>query len=366
MRRCGIGLAAALGFACWQGGFAGWQEANAAGLTASDRTWSLNVLLATPAQAEEKAGPTPETVPPLPVRKDAKGSATGNQAAVPEPDVWPASETAAAQARCTKILKDIGAVAVPQPPLKQGRCGTPAPIRLLSLGKKARVTFEPAALINCDMAAALSTWIGNHVQPLARKHLRARIATVEVMSDYSCRTAFGRVGHRLSQHAYADALDIRGFATDKGEKVHVLSFWGETQRDVDKRVMAAAPEAKTARINGQGEAATILLPVSRKAASKPMKLAASHLGGPEAQASAGGIGKPTRVAALSPQLPAQARPAEAPVPLKPESKFLRAAHAAACRIFGTTLGPEANEAHRNHFHVDMAVRKAKNYQHLCD
>ena len=36
--------------------------------------------------------------------------------------------------------------------------------------------------------------------------------------------------------------------------------------------------------------------------------------------------------------------------------FLRAAHRSACKIFGTVLGPEANNAHQNHFHVDMAER----------
>ena len=47
----------------------------------------------------------------------------------------------------------------------------------------------------------------------------------------------------------------------------------------------------------------------------------------------------------------------------PKPEFLRAAHASACKIFGTTLGPEANAAHRNHFHVDMAPRKFKK---ICD
>ncbi len=41
-----------------------------------------------------------------------------------------------------------------------------------------------------------------------------------------------------------------------------------------------------------------------------------------------------------------------------KTQFLRAIHASACRIFGTVLGPEANNAHRNHFHLDMAERKA--------
>ena len=63
-----------------------------------------------------------------------------------------------------------------------------------------------------------------------------------------------------------------------------------------------------------------------------------------------------RTAAISPELLATP-------PTGPRARFLREAHAAACRIFGTTLGPEANEAHRNHFHVDMAERKVKK---ICD
>jgi len=41
-----------------------------------------------------------------------------------------------------------------------------------------------------------------------------------------------------------------------------------------------------------------------------------------------------------------------------KQRFLRGAHASACLIFGTVLGPEANNAHRNHFHVDLAERKS--------
>ena len=37
-------------------------------------------------------------------------------------------------------------------------------------------------------------------------------------------------------------------------------------------------------------------------------------------------------------------------------EFLRAAHRSACTLFNTVLGPEANNAHQNHFHVDMAER----------
>lgn len=38
------------------------------------------------------------------------------------------------------------------------------------------------------------------------------------------------------------------------------------------------------------------------------------------------------------------------------SRFLRTAHDAACRDFGTVLGPDYNRAHRDHFHLDQADR----------
>jgi hypothetical protein len=32
-------------------------------------------------------------------------------------------------------------------------------------------------------------------------------------------------------------------------------------------------------------------------------------------------------------------------------------HEDACRRFGTVLGPDANAAHKNHFHLDMKKRR---------
>jgi hypothetical protein len=44
-----------------------------------------------------------------------------------------------------------------------------------------------------------------------------------------------------------------------------------------------------------------------------------------------------------------------------KSKFLKEVHAGACKIFGTVLGPDANAAHRNHFHLDMAKRRFSSF-----
>nr|WP_244505655.1 extensin family protein [Methyloceanibacter stevinii] len=37
-------------------------------------------------------------------------------------------------------------------------------------------------------------------------------------------------------------------------------------------------------------------------------------------------------------------------------------HGDACKVFWTVLGPEANAAHRDHFHLDMRKRR---YVRIC-
>lgn len=46
------------------------------------------------------------------------------------------------------------------------------------------------------------------------------------------------------------------------------------------------------------------------------------------------------------------------------SAFLHEAHDDACDIFGTVLGPDTNDAHHDHFHLDMKARKQK--RALCE
>jgi hypothetical protein len=333
-----------------------------------------------------------QPIPPLPERKDAKAA----EAAAPEPDVWSPAEIAAAQIHCAKVLRNLDAVYVAHPPIKEGDCGAPAPIRLMSVGKRQRVSFEPAALVNCDLAAALGKWIARDVQPLAKRHLGERITKIEVMSDYSCRRSSGRRKNRLSEHANADALYIRGFLTETGKTALVLDTWAKTKRDISREISAvkAASELEAAERAQADKAAQRNLQDEKSAPAEPQAptTVASSIGTPgggmATRTRSDGVdkitvtlpGAPVRkpievaarlggpaaarekadpramVAALSPQSLAVPRPG-------PRSHFLRAVHAAACRLFGTTLGPEANEAHRNHFHVDMAERKFKK---ICD
>jgi hypothetical protein len=364
MYRCGLAVAALLGV-LWSCEWAATAQPASGGWSAvADRaafeghTVAAGRISRKRSERRAEARP-PQPVPPLPERKPAK------DARAEAPEVWQPQEIAAAQARCAKLLKKIDAVVEPQPPIREGKCGAAAPIRLMSLGKRPQVSFSPPALVDCDLAAALATWLKNDLQPLAVKHLGEKIVRVEVMSDYSCRTAFNRPGHRLSQHAFADAVDIRGFVTASGQTAHVLDAWGMTKRDLDAQIaaQAAAAAAKTqADTAGKGAPAAGHEPPQKMAQAGTAKTGESldstvaRLGGPRPADRHRSQTRLAQFAALSPQ----SLPLPAP---GPRTQFLRAAHAAACRIFGTTLGPEANDAHRNHFHVDMAERK---YKKICD
>lgn len=337
----------------------------------------------------------PKTLPEAKAEKEA--------AKLP-PEVWPAADIAAAKSRCDAILKKINAIAIPEAPIKHGSCGAPAPIQLISIGKNPQVSISPPAIITCELAEALSLWLDKDVQPLARSTLNGEIIKIETMSSYSCRNAYGRKGGKLSEHGVANALDIRGFVTANAETAYVLEDWGKPQREILEEIAAAkAAEEKAAAIKAAAEKAAQANQLANK--NDPSKLTppsatATPFGGPASgiarQTIADGIPKitvtipgakpaanhddfsfaePSRLG--GPKTDGKDVPANAAAPspaLKMaktklasladrKREFLHASHRAACTIFGTTLGPEANGAHRNHFHVDMAYRSQTK---ICD
>lgn len=401
-----------------------------------------------------------KALPPNPTPAPAKlGQKPGNLSATepatapvdpaavePEPDQWSSGEIEEASRLCRDVLTRLDAEVEYLSPLREGRCGDPAPVRLISIGKADPVRFKSSPTVSCRMLEPLARWIDNGLQPAAAKHLEARVTELSVMSSYSCRTRYGRAGARISEHAFANALDIGSFGLADGRTVSVLKHWGATKRDIAEAVAVAAakinpaapldaaggpagtqetrlslgspgPVDQTARLVPKAvimpDRPAVPLPQPRDRIMRVPPLSAVALAPPlpatrqlppPAEQSPGV--RPTRPSmkppleasriteqatmpplpvrrplrqAVTRQLslddrrnrPSSPSPAVFPAPPyrlggpKPVEKslvlFLKAAHAYACRIFGTTLGPEANEAHRNHFHVDMYPRRRGGY-----
>lgn len=199
--------------------------------------------------ASAKAAPAaPQSAQPEPAA-DATDEESGSKAevnAAAAPKSWSPDEIATANARCSVILKRIQAIAILHTPIREGECGAPAPIELVSIGKNPEVAISPPAILTCEMAEALYTWVKNDLQALANEHLSGEIIRIETMSDYSCRSAYGRAGHKLSEHAHANALDIRGFVTANAKTAYVLEGWGKPQREINAEIAAAKAAAEKA------------------------------------------------------------------------------------------------------------------------
>jgi hypothetical protein len=294
------------------------------------------------------------------------------------PVAWSAQEVQLAQARCNVLLKNIAAVAVQEAPLRErSECGAPAPMRLTSVGK---IAFSPPPLVTCELIAALAEWLDRDVQPLARKHLGAPIARIETMSSYSCRNAYGRARGRVSEHGKANALDIGSFVTARGQAAMVIADWGPTARQIAAEAAADAIEeqragSRTSVQGGPTPAPQRNSPVAAPGGQKPPVAAATLLPlelragvvipGITLDTPGGGQGEPAFGLGAPPSRLGGPKPAGAAGPdaanaatanADGKTDFLRAVHRAACKRFNTALGPEANKAHLNHFHIDMAER----------
>ena len=321
----------------------------------------------TRAAAPAVVAPSPPAVKPaqwpkvLPNKADAKP-------AVVAP--WSQREIELAQARCAVLLKGLAVVAVPEQPIREGaQCGAAAPMKLVSVGKSPEVALSPPPIVTCDMIAALHRWLERDVQPLARKHLGAPVVRIDAMSSYSCRNAYGRTASRLSEHGKANALDISVFVTARGQSAMVVADWGPTARQIAAQAAAAKAEAEkaqaenapTAKDRDQAKSDTATQPAAAQAAApSPVILrpgVAVSIPGvtvlmpglPQDRSPGLGLAPPSRLGGPKP-------PGSAAPPGNGKAEFLRAAHRSACRLFNTVLGPEANNAHQNHFHVDMAER----------
>jgi hypothetical protein len=282
-------------------------------------------VLAVSAQAQdlgsspEETVTTPtETAPNLP--GDAKTVA------------WSNSDVAEAVSMCRKQLADVTLDFERLPPLKEGNCGTPVPILIRSIGSDPVVAIDPPATMTCKMAVTLDTWLKEQVQLTATELFGTQVVKLRNAASYKCRNRYGGANTKISQHALANALDISAFVLASGERVTVLDDWPHV-----------APPMPTPKPNADAETRDAEMPEAAIAATKIMA-----------------------VPALPPAPPPLAEP-PGDQPLgeqprgQPKSAFVKKMHLEACKMFGTVLGPEANDAHKDHFHLDMKPRRAANF-----
>ena len=124
---------------------------------------------------------------------------------------------------CRALLDRAGVRFTTVDPLDAGKCGYRDALTLDPGGARA-IGFDPDhPKMACPVAAALSMWEWNVVQPAALRHFGKRVVRFEQLGTYNCRPIAGSA--TLSQHSYARAIDISGFVLSDGRRISVAGDW---------------------------------------------------------------------------------------------------------------------------------------------
>ncbi len=218
-----------------------------------------------------------------------EGEADGKK---PEEASAQPSEPVVRRMSCSALLEGRVSGKVVEP-IREGQCGEDSPLRLSALGP-VRLLHE--AVTNCAMAEALAQF-ALKADELARKDLGASLAAIDAGPGYQCRRRNRAATGKMSEHAFADALDVVSFHLSDGRRIAVDADW---------------PHLKAAPAEGEKPA-----PPAERADT-------------------------------------------------PQARYLTGLHAIACKQFTTVLGPDANPAHRSHFHFDLGCHGRNCTYLICE
>jgi hypothetical protein len=170
--------------------------------------------------------------------------------AKPEPSAGPEEKNAEKPAApppppsaCRLALTDQVAIAPSIPDIQgPGGCGGEDLVRLeaVVLPDHRQVVLKPAAILRCRMASAIADWIRTDVSALA-KSMGSRVADLDNFDSYECRGRNRIAGAQLSEHARANALDVRSFKFADGRTISL------TDRNVPREIRETVLHSACAR-----------------------------------------------------------------------------------------------------------------------
>jgi hypothetical protein len=198
-------------------------------------TFLALILLAGASVLAKSPPASAETEIPLPPpRPDAQAAPAGDleakAAEVPLPPPRPPEMAAAPAAAdteadliediaCHERLVQLGVRFEPLSPIVNGACGARRPIRVLRLSDG--IEIAPPVTLTCDAAEALARWSAEVVTAEAARHLEAKPSRIAIGTSYECRGQNHRPDAKLSEHAFANGIDVSGFEFGKGKSITV-------------------------------------------------------------------------------------------------------------------------------------------------
>jgi hypothetical protein len=138
----------------------------------------------------------------------------------PPPPPRISTVTDAEHAACLGRLRALGVAFTSEAPIDPtGSCNVDRPLNVSSVGSG--VGIEPEAIMNCATAESLARWTAEIMLPAAQRLLDAKPQKIVHGSTYVCRPRNNVAGEELSEHAYANAVDISAIAFADREPFNV-------------------------------------------------------------------------------------------------------------------------------------------------
>ena len=113
-------------------------------------------------------------------------------------------------------------------------CGVADPVRVTSVDG---VALNQSAVINCETARALKTWIRKGLKPAFG---RKEVVGLRVAASYACRPRNNVRGAKISEHGRGNAIDISAIVLADGRSIVVADDWRRSAGKPMKKAYRAA------------------------------------------------------------------------------------------------------------------------------
>lgn len=105
---------------------------------------------------------------------------------------------------------------------------SPMPYAATGGNGRSSVSLDQGLILSCSMIPVMKRWLTSEVQPAAIAAFGSPVVEVTTFGSYSCRRRLNKRTGRMSEHAFGNAVDIKGFKLADGRETRILRGWRGT------------------------------------------------------------------------------------------------------------------------------------------
>ena len=136
------------------------------------------------------------------------------------------------QTACPAVI-DGTVVAEMLPPIDEGVCQVRSPylVRAITISGREVVLSAPT-ITTCGMAGQFAEWAARF-DAYTDVMFKSELATILTGTGFNCRPRNNQAGADMSEHGFANALDITGFILEDGTRVSLPEDWQDDDMEAD-------------------------------------------------------------------------------------------------------------------------------------